>query len=94
LATALAYAKAIESYGLCWYEEPGDPLDFRLNATLTEQYAGAIATGENLLSATDGRNLLRYGGLRPDRDWVQLDPALAYGLTEYLRFLALAKQMG
>ena len=61
---------------------------------LAEQYVGAIATGENLFSATDGRNLLRYGGLRPDRDWVQLDPALAYGLTEYLRLLEVAKEMG
>ena len=50
--------------------------------------------GENLFSAIDGKNLLRYGGLRPDRDWVQLDPALGYGLTEYLRFLDVAKQMG
>ena len=55
---------------------------------------GALATGENLFSAIDGRNLLRYGGLRPDRDWVQLDPALAYGLTEYLRFLDVAERGG
>ena len=94
LSTALAYARAIEGYRLFWYEEPGDPLDFRLNAVLAEQYAGAIATGENLFSAIDGRNLLRYGGLRPDRDWVQLDPALSYGLTEYLRLLEVAKEMG
>ena len=40
------------------------------------------------------RNLLRYGGLRPDRDWVQIDPALAYGLTEYLRFLDVAGEAG
>ena len=93
LSTALAYARGIEGYGLFWYEEPGDPLDYRLNAVLAEQYAGAIATGENLFSATDGRNLLRYGGLRPDRDWVQLDPALAYGLTEYLRLHEVAKEM-
>jgi len=94
LATALAYAKAIEDLRLFWFEEPGDPLDFRLNAVLAEQYAGALATGENLFSASDGRNLLRYAGLRPDRDWVQLDPALAYGLTEYLRLLDVANAMG
>ena len=84
----------MQGYGLFWYEEPGDPLDYQLNAVLAEHYAGALATGENLFSAIDGRNLLRYGGLRPDRDWVQLDPALSYGLTEYLRFLDVAKQMG
>ena len=84
----------MQGYGLFWYEEPGDPLDYRLNAVLAEQYPGALATGENLFSAIDGKNLLRYGGLRPDRDWVQLDPALGYGLTEYLRFLDVAEQMG
>jgi L-alanine-DL-glutamate epimerase-like enolase superfamily enzyme len=94
LATATAYGKAIEPYGLFWYEEPGDPLDYRLNAALAECYSGALATGENLFSAIDGTNLLRYGGLRPDRDWVQIDPALAYGLTEYLRFLEAAEAMG
>jgi D(-)-tartrate dehydratase len=94
LETALAYGKAIEPYGLIWYEEPGDPLDFRLTAVLAEHYAGALATGENLFSAIDGRNLLRYGGLRPDLDWVQLDPALGYGLTEYMRLIEILERMG
>ncbi|KAB2913450.1 MAG: mandelate racemase [Hyphomicrobiaceae bacterium] len=94
LETALAYGKAMSGYDLFWYEEPGDPLDYQLNAVLAEHYASALATGENLFSAIDGRNLLRYGGLRPDRDWVQLDPALSYGLTEYLRFLDAAARMG
>ena len=94
LATALAYGKAMSGYDLFWYEEPGDPLDYQLNAVLAEHYPAPLATGENLFSAVDGRNLLRYGGLRPDRDWVQIDPALAYGLTEYLRFLDAAKAMG
>ena len=84
----------MQPYGLFWYEEPGDPLDFQLNAVLAESYAGALATGENLFSTIDGKNLLRYGGMRPDRDWVQLDPALSYGLTEYLRFVAAVEAMG
>ena len=94
LNTALAYGAAIAPFGLLWYEEPGDPLDYRLNAVLAEHYAGALATGENLFSASDGRNLLRYAGLRADRDWLQLDPALGYGLTEYLSFIDIAQQMG
>ena len=85
LATALEYGKAIEPYGLFWYEEIGDPLDYRLNAMISEQYRGPIATGENLFSLQDARNLIRYGGMRPDRDYLQFDPALSYGLTEYLR---------
>lgn len=94
LATALEYGKAIEPYGLFWYEEVGDPLDYQLNATLCEHYRGPIATGENLFSLQDARNLIRYGGLRPDRDYVQVDPALSYGLTEYLRMQDMLKQHG
>ena len=42
-----------------------------------------MATGENLFSHQDARNLMRYGGMRPDRDWLQFDCALSYGLVEY-----------
>ena len=94
LQEALVFGKAVEPYELFWYEEAGDPLDFELNARLCEAYPYSVATGENLFSHQDGRNLLRYGGLRKDRDWVQLDPGLAYGLTEYLRFLDVVDQMG
>ena len=94
LDTALAYGRAIDPYGLFWYEEVGDPLDYRLNATLAEHYRGPIATGENLFSLQDARNLVRYGGLRPDRDWIQVDPALSYGLVEYRRIQAMLAQHG
>ncbi|HEX6985377.1 MAG TPA: enolase C-terminal domain-like protein, partial [Planctomycetaceae bacterium] len=87
LETALAYAKALAPYGLRWYEEPGDPLDYALQAVLGEHYAGPMATGENLFSMQDARNLIRYGGMRPDRDVLQFDCALSYGLVEYLRTL-------
>lgn len=94
LDTALAYGRAIEPYGLFWYEEVGDPLDYRLNAVLSEHYSGRIATGENLFSLQDARNLIRYGGMRPDRDIIQVDPALSYGLTEYLRVQQMLAQHG
>jgi L-alanine-DL-glutamate epimerase-like enolase superfamily enzyme len=94
LATALTYGKAMQPYDLFWYEEPGDPLDYRLNAVLADHYPGALATGENLFSTQDGRNLIRYGGMRPDRDWIQLDPALSYGLTEYLRVIGMVEENG
>jgi L-alanine-DL-glutamate epimerase-like enolase superfamily enzyme len=94
LDTAQAYGRAIDPYGLFWYEEVGDPLDYRLNATLAEHYRGPIATGENLFSLQDARNLVRYGGLRPDRDWIQVDPALSYGLVEYVRIQDMLAQHG
>jgi len=87
LETALAYGQAIEPYRLFWYEEAGDPLDFDLQARLAEAYDPPLATGENLFSHQDARNLARYGGMRPDKDVIQVDPALSYGLVEYLRVL-------
>jgi len=94
LKTAIAYAEALSQYPLFWYEEPGDPLDFALQAELAKHYAGPMATGENLFSMQDARNLVRYGGMRPDRDWLQFDCALSYGLVEYLRTLEMLKENG
>ena len=87
LDTALAYAEAMKQYNLFWYEEAGDPLDYRIQSELSKVYPGPMATGENLFSHQDARNLVRYGGMRPDRDWLQFDCALSYGLVEYLRTL-------
>lgn len=94
LDTAIAYAEALRPYELFWYEEAGDPLDYALQAELAAHYDRAMATGENLFSHQDARNLLRYGGMRPDRDWLQFDCALSYGLVEYLRTLALLPEYG
>ncbi len=94
LDTAIAYAKALSAYDLFWYEEAGDPLDYELQATLRNYYANPMATGENLFSMQDARNLVRHGGMRPDRDWLQFDCALSYGLVEYLRTLDMLRQHG
>lgn len=94
LETGIAYAKMLREYPLFWFEEVGDPLDFSLQAALSEFYPGSMATGENLFSHQDARNLLRYGGMRPDRDYLQFDCALSYGLVEYLRTLDVLEQHG
>ena len=94
LPTALAYADALDAYNLFWFEEPGDPLDFELQRAVADACGGPMATGENLFSMQDARNLVRYGGMRPDRDWLQFDPALSYGLVEYLRTLEMLTAHG
>jgi D(-)-tartrate dehydratase len=91
---AIDWAWALSPYGLRWYEEPGDPLDFELNQAVTGCYDGAVATGENLFSVPDVINLLRYGGMRPARDIFQMDAGLSYGLTEYARMVALLEAHG
>jgi D(-)-tartrate dehydratase len=92
LQTAIEYARALKPYGLFWYEEAGDPLDYALQAELSHHYDGPMATGENLFSMQDARNLIRHGGMRADRDWLQFDCALSYGLVEYLRTVDMLRQ--
>jgi L-alanine-DL-glutamate epimerase-like enolase superfamily enzyme len=94
LETALTYAEALKPYDLFWYEEAGDPLDYALQAELARHYDRPLATGENLFSHQDAANLIRYGGMRPDRDWLQFDCALSYGLVEYTRTLAVLADHG
>ncbi|HTP81483.1 MAG TPA: enolase C-terminal domain-like protein [Alphaproteobacteria bacterium] len=91
---ALAYAKALAPYRLRWFEEPCDPLDYALLAELAAVYAPALATGENLFSAMDVENLVRFGALRGDRDIIQVDPPQAYGIVQYSRTVAMLDRHG
>lgn len=93
-AQATRWADALAPYGLRWYEEPGDPLDYALHRAVTDRYDGAVATGENLFSVPDVTNLVRYGGMRPNRDVFQMDPGLSYGLGEYMRMLDVLEAHG
>ncbi len=92
--TALAYVEALSAHPLAWIEEPVHPLDYDLHCELANRFSIPIATGENLFSADDARNLLRHGGLRPDRDILQFDISLSYGIVEYRRILDLMTSHG
>ena len=94
LATALAYAKELRPLKLRWFEEIGDPLDYQLNREVIEAYGGPVATGENLFSAIDTLNLVRFGGMRPNCDVFQMDAGLSYGITEYARMLSVLELNG
>eukprot|EP00927_Polykrikos_kofoidii_P066723 TRINITY_DN62284_c0_g1_i1.p1 TRINITY_DN62284_c0_g1~~TRINITY_DN62284_c0_g1_i1.p1 ORF type:complete len:415 (+),score=39.41 TRINITY_DN62284_c0_g1_i1:214-1458(+) len=101
LATAKAYGEMLQPYAahIMWYEEAGDPLDYQLQAQLSEHLDDLgstipMATGENLFSSVDARNLLRHGGMAADRDILQFDCALSYGLVEYVRTLAYMAELG
>jgi len=94
LPTACAYAKELAALGVRWFEEPGDPLDYALQTELARQHPMPYATGENLFSHQDVRNLVRHAGLDPARDTLQMDPALSYGLPEYLRILRVLADAG
>lgn len=91
---AIEFGEKVKDYELIWYEEAGDPLDYHLQAELSKRYPHAMATGENLFSLQDATNLIRYGGMNPEKDFLQFDCALSYGLVEYLQILDMLKEHG
>jgi len=85
---ALSYARGLAPFALRWFEEPCDPLDFALLAEIAAVYVPPLSTGENLFSTQDVENLVRFGGLKPQRhDVIQVDPPQAYGIVQYARTL-------
>jgi L-alanine-DL-glutamate epimerase-like enolase superfamily enzyme len=91
---SLAYAKALQPYNLRWFEEPTDPLDFALLAEITDIYSSPIGTGENLFSTQDIRNLVHFGGLRKDRDIIQIDVPQSYGIVQFSRTVKMLEDQG
>jgi L-alanine-DL-glutamate epimerase-like enolase superfamily enzyme len=92
---ALAYAKALGPFQLRWFEEPCDPLDFALLAEIVSHYDPPLSTGENLFSTQDVENLIRFGGLHPDRnDVIQVDPPQSYGIVQYARTIDMLARHG
>jgi L-alanine-DL-glutamate epimerase-like enolase superfamily enzyme len=85
---ALAYAKALAPFKLRWFEEPCDPLDYALLSEIAGVYDQPLSTGETLFSTQDVENLVRFGGLKPQRrDIIQVDPPQSYGIAQYSRTL-------
>ena len=93
-ARALSYAQALKPYQLRWFEEPTDPLDYALLADVASIYDAPIGTGENLFSTQDVENLVRFGGLRADRDIIQIDVPQSYGIVQFSRTLEMLKRHG
>ena len=91
---ALAYAKALAPYKLRWFEEPTDPLGFETLAEVVAIYDAPIGTGENLFSTQDVQNLVTFGGLRADRDILQIDVPQSYGIAQFAKTLDMLKARG
>ena len=91
-ARALQYVQALKPFRLRWFEEPTDPLDFALLADIASIYDSPIGTGENLFSTQDIENLVRFGGMREDRDIIQIDVPQSYGITQFSRTLDMLKR--
>ena len=79
---------------MCIRDRPCEVLDFDVHAEVAQASKNPVATGENLFSLVDTRNLIRYGGLKKERDYIQVDPALSYGAVEYIRIQRMLKENG
>ncbi len=77
--TALSAAAALAGFGLWWFEDICDPLDFATQARVAACYEPPIAAGEALFSAAEAALLDRYAGLRRARDVLLFDPVHCYG---------------
>ncbi len=93
-ASGETWVREISAQPLAFIEEPASPLDYLALARFCATSKCAVGTGENLFSFDDVRNLLRHGGMHPERDLIQIDPLLSYGIEEFIRILALAGSMG
>jgi len=85
--TSMAAAAALAPFGLWWFEDVCDPLDFDTQFAVAAAYPPPIAAGEALFSLAEAKLLRRHGGLRPERDILLFDPVHCYGLPEYIRIV-------
>ncbi len=91
---ALSYAEALKPYNLKWFEEPVHPIDFEGLSQFVSAYENPVATGENLFSQEELRNLLRHGGFRSDLDYVQIDVPQSYGIQNCAESIDIMGQFG
>ncbi|HXF65770.1 MAG TPA: mandelate racemase/muconate lactonizing enzyme family protein, partial [Burkholderiales bacterium] len=91
LATAIAFARAVEPFDVFWLEEPLHwyltPADF---ARLARSTRIPLAHGERELTRHSVRDFVAAGAIR----YVQFDATRAGGFTEALRVAQLAEQHG
>lgn len=86
-AMGMLFARALDPYGLYWFEEPCWPESVDGLAAITRAVATPIATGERLTGMHAFRDLLAAGGCRV----IQPDITHCGGLTEARRIAALAE---
>ena len=82
-----SYARVFSQFGLRWFEEPVHPLAYRELNRFIANYQMPVATGENCFSIEELKNLVEYGGLRPEMDFLQMDVPQSYGISRYATIL-------
>ena len=94
LSGALAYADALAPPGPALVRGAWRPARLRAQSSRGRAISRIGCDRREFFSLPDARNLIRYGGLRPEKDVLQFDPALSYGLVEYERIVAMLQEQG
>ena len=90
---ALAYAEALAPFKLRWFEAHRSARLRVASAEVTANYEARSAAAKSLLHQ-DVENLVRFGGLRSDRDILQIDVPQSYGIVQFSRTLAMLEGRG
>ena len=90
VATAIQVARAVEAYGIAWFEEPVSPDDHPGLRRVRDAISMPVATGEREFTRFDFQDLLDHQAM----DIAQPDIARAGGFTEIRRIAALASARG
>jgi len=83
---AIRVARAMEDYGVTWFEEPVSSQDLAGLAAVRRQVLPDVAAGEYSWQLADSARLIEAGAV----DCLQLDVTRCGGITEFLRGAALA----
>ena len=81
------YLEALAPYPLAWIEEPVHPLDFDLHRDIARDVRAAARDRREPVFLRRRSQSAALRGLRKDRDLLQFDISLSYGIVEYLRIL-------
>lgn len=83
---AIGFGRAVEKYGLYWFEEPVEPDDFQGCAEVRQALDIPIVAGENEFTRWGCRELIQARSA----DILNLDTVIAGGITEYRKIAAMA----
>ena len=83
---AIRVARAMEDYGVTWFEEPVSSQDLAGLAAVRRQVLPDVAAGEYSWQLADSARLIEAGAV----DCLQLDVTRCGGITEFVRGAALA----
>lgn len=86
-AEAIAVGRALEPYGLYFFEDPIEPENMDIWGYVAASIPIPIATGERLYTIYQFRDLLHHRGAA----YVRPDPSLAGGITNIKKIAALAE---